>query len=111
MNPFLLVAMVGALIVGTGSAFHAIEAASTRQPSVRLENGLLINSRAGYYSSVPEGWRLDDASTYELAKVVHPESGAEFSVYYLIASGTPTMNYMTMMSLLQQPEMEWRTLG
>lgn len=101
-----------ALGLALGAASPASEVASTRRPTVRLEDGLMINSRAAYRFSVPPSWILDDGSTYDLAKIVHPESGAEFSVYYARGSGgTLGMHFMAMKFSLETPEMKWITLG
>jgi hypothetical protein len=86
-------------------------AASTRRPPVRQESGVVINSRAEYYFSTPEGWLLDKASNYEDLKVVHPESGAEFLVNYSHARGTPDMYYLSMVMLLESPDNHWLTFG
>jgi hypothetical protein len=86
-------------------------AASTRRPAVRQENGMVINSRAEYFFSTPEGWLLDKSSDYEDLKVVHAESGASFGVNYSRARGTPDMYYLALVMSLESPDNHWLTFG
>ena len=86
-------------------------AGSTHRPAVGLENGILINSRAGYYFTMPQGWVLDSSSDYEDVKVSHPDSGAVLTVNYDHARGTPSMYYMSMLWSLESPDLHWLTFG
>ena len=71
----------------------------------------MVNSRAGYYFSIPDGWVLDSDSDYEDVKVVHPESGTDFTITYDRARGTPTMYYFALLFSLESPDNRWLTFG
>jgi len=105
--------LAGALISMLMTTAHVSNshAATTRSPAVRIENGTLVNSRAGYYFAMPAGWVLDSASDYEHVTVKHPESGAVFSVDYDHASGTPSMYYTSMLWSLESPDNKWLSFG
>jgi hypothetical protein len=64
-----------------------------------------VNSRSGYYLSVPSGWVLTDSTDYHAVKLTHTESGATFSV---LASSMGTadlqMLYTVFAMSLKPPE-------
>jgi hypothetical protein len=85
--------------------------ASPRRPPVRIEKGVVINSRAGYYFSLAPGWVLDNASDDENVKVLHPDSGATFDVRYERARGNATMYYTSLTWTLGSPDQHWLSFG
>jgi hypothetical protein len=100
-----------AVIVAASLLIAYSHAESTRRPAVRVENGLMINNRAGYYFTMPEGWTLDSTSNFEDVKVIHPGSGTDFLVSYGRAHGTPTTYYFALLFSLEPPNIPWLTFG
>jgi hypothetical protein len=70
-----------------------VAVAAPRPPTVRLENGFLVNSRVPYFFALPDGWVLKNAADYRAVEVQHAESGAVFNIAVERAQIDPNMFY------------------
>jgi len=96
----LPVATMGLTIVGL---LGTLALASTQRGPVRVDNGLVINTRVGYYFALPKGWELQADSDYRNLKVLHSESGSWLSVDYDRARGDPNAYFMALVFSFKSP--------
>jgi hypothetical protein len=52
---------------------------------VRIEGGLLINSKANYYFVLPSEWAVKDTSDWQHLTVIHASTGATVTLRYDLA--------------------------
>jgi hypothetical protein len=106
----VLTIMLSTLVAAAISSDSALSE-STRRPTVRVEKGVVINSRAAYSFSLPQGWVLQDDSTPDLVKILHPDSGATFSVSYDHSPGNRTMVYQSFLWSYESSDNKWLSFG
>jgi hypothetical protein len=73
MRGILVVASALTAVLTSGAPIADGHAASTRRAAVRLENGVLINSRAKYHFAMPQGWVLDGTSDWSSPDLTHTQ--------------------------------------
>ena len=56
--------------------------AARRPAPLRVEDGLLVNTRAQYYLAVPPGWTLDGKSDYRDVAMLHSASSSTFTISF-----------------------------
>jgi len=60
-------------------------AAFATDRDVRIEEGILINAKAGYYFTLPAGWAVKDSPDYQHLTVYLPGSTATVTLRYDLA--------------------------